>query len=393
MNKVKELGQVMTPIEIVNHMIDLLSLTEEQIKTCSFVDNSCGDGIFIKELLKRGVPSNHIFACDIDEEISQGVKQLIPEKNFYFGSAFDKVEWFNKFDYVIGNPPYVRIHNIEESMRNFLKKNYIFCFGMFDLYLAFYELGLKMLKPNGTLLYISPNSFCKSASGKKMREYIEQNKLLRYFEDFENTKKFDNYSTYTCIMKLSFNEEKEIFPPWIIKREQKHLSFSSLQNGIATLADKIFISDDFSFLEPDLIHPILKASTGEKKFVIVPPKTEEELQEYPKTYEYLKKNEEKLRRRSLTGNTKWFEFGRTQGLINMRKEKIAISTTMPWTGMKIYRLPAEYYVYSGLYATATNLDKLEEELKSEDLLAYLIENGKPMSGDYTQINSTLLKKY
>ena len=37
MNKVKELGQVMTPIEIVSHMIDLLSLTEEQIKTCSFV--------------------------------------------------------------------------------------------------------------------------------------------------------------------------------------------------------------------------------------------------------------------------------------------------------------------------------------------------------------------
>ena len=57
--------------------------------------------------------------------------------------------------------------------------------------------------------------------------------------------------------------------PWNVNHEKVGLSYTSLQNGIATLADRIFISDDFSDLEPELIHPILKASTGEEKYVIV----------------------------------------------------------------------------------------------------------------------------
>lgn len=69
MNEVKELGQVMTPASIISHMIDILSLSEWQKQNSLFCDNSCGDGGFIKELLKRGVPANHIFACDIDEKM------------------------------------------------------------------------------------------------------------------------------------------------------------------------------------------------------------------------------------------------------------------------------------------------------------------------------------
>ena len=48
MDKVKNLGQVMTPIAIVNHMIDdILNLSEDELKTFIFLENSCGDGAFI----------------------------------------------------------------------------------------------------------------------------------------------------------------------------------------------------------------------------------------------------------------------------------------------------------------------------------------------------------
>ena len=312
--------------------------------------------------------------------------------NFYLGSIFDKTEWIGKFDYVIGNPPYVRIHNIPEQQRAYLKTNFNFCFGMFDLYMAFYEFGLKLLKPTGTLLYISPNSFIRNACGKNMREYIQNNHLLWYFEDFEHETKFANYSTYTCIVGLSA-VKNDIDCPWQQKRVLKGLSYESLQNGIATLLDSFFIHDDFSDLEQDFIHPILKASTGERKFVIVPPATEDELKQAPKTYKYFLDNKERLLARSLTGNTKWFQFGRSQGLANMNKEKLAIATTVPFNGMRVYRLPADWYVYSGLYATANDLDKLEQELNSQDLLDYVIKNGKPMSGNYVQIGSTLLKHF
>ena len=66
---------------------------------------------------------------------------------------------------------------------------------------------------------------------------------------------------------------------------------------------------------------------------------------------------------------------------------------MPNSEFKYIRVGPEYLVYSGLYATAEDLDKLEIELQSNNLLDYLVENGKPMRGDYTQITSTLLKNY
>ena len=392
MDKIKNLGQVMTPIVIIDHMIDdILKLSENELKTFTFLENSCGDGAFVRALIDRGVPAENIFACDVDEDICSNVQNMLPAGHFRLGSFFAQHDWEGKFDVVIGNPPFVRIHNIPEDTKKEIQ-DFDFCFGMYDLYYAFYEYGMKMLKPNGILLYISPNSFTKNASGIKMREYIEKNNLLTYFEDFSDEQKFDGYSTYTCIMMLT-KSRPTIDIPWNKPRERIGLSYSSLQNGLATLADRIFIKDKFEDLEPECIRPIIKASTGEIKECIFPPATEEELKKYPKTYEYLLSNKEKLQSRSITGSTKWFQFGRSQGLANINNEKLVISTTMPNSGVKYVRVGPEYLVYSGLYATADNLDKLECELQSDNLLDYLIENGKPMRGGYTQITSTLLKNY
>lgn len=91
MDKIKNLGQVMTPFSIVDYMIDdILNLSEQQLKKYSFLDNSCGDGRFVKALLERKVPAEHIYACDIDEEISQEVKNLLPRDNFRLGSFFQQ---------------------------------------------------------------------------------------------------------------------------------------------------------------------------------------------------------------------------------------------------------------------------------------------------------------
>ena len=382
----------MTPLEIVNHMIDdVLCLTEKELKNYLFLENSCGDGAFIRALIQRGVPAEHIYGCDIDESICQEIMDLLPTNNFRLGSFFKQTDWFNKFDVVIGNPPFVRIHNIPAEIKEEIK-NFDFCFGMYDLYYAFYEYGLKMIKDDGILLYISPNSFTKNASGEKMRKYIEKNNLLAYFEDFSDEQKFEGYSTYTCITMLT-KSRPHLEIPWNKPRTKIGLTYTSLQNGLATLADKIFIKDKFEGLESECIRPIIKASTGEIKECIFPPATEEELKKYPNTYNYLLSNKEALENRSITGNTKWFQFGRSQGLANIDNEKLVISTTMPNDEIRYVRVGPEFLVYSGLYATSDNLDKLEQELKSIDLLDYLVENGKPMRGGYTQITSTLLKNY
>ena len=61
--------------------------------------------------------------------------------------------------------------------------------------------------------------------------------------------------------------------------------------------------------------------------------------------------------------------------------------------LKLYNEAKEAY-YNGVEIMSDQeFDKLEKELQSEDLLDYLIENGKPMRGGYVQITSTLLKNY
>ena len=118
MDKVKNLGQVMTPIEIVDHMIDdILCLTPQEIQTFTFLENSCGDGVFVKALIDRGVPVEHIYACDVDENICSTVNNLLPPGHFRLGSFFAQDDWIGKFDIVIGNPPFVRIHNIPEETK------------------------------------------------------------------------------------------------------------------------------------------------------------------------------------------------------------------------------------------------------------------------------------
>ena len=81
-------------------------------------------------------------------------------------------------------------------------------------------------------------------------------------------------------------------------------------------------------------------------------------------------------------------FGRIDVLINNAQASASGVTIADHTTEQF-----DLAIYSGLYATADNLDKLEAELNSPELLEYLIENGKPMRGGYYQITSTMLKNY
>ena len=81
-------------------------------------------------------------------------------------------------DFVLGNPPYVRVHNLGEIFD--IIKNFQFSQnGMSDLFIAFYELGIKMLNRNGILGYITPSSYFNSIAGHYMRKYLTQNNLLK----------------------------------------------------------------------------------------------------------------------------------------------------------------------------------------------------------------------
>ncbi len=111
------------------------------------------------------------------------------------------------FDAVIGNPPYVRIQNLNEyapeqvkcfnaKYNNIVSENY-------DIYVLFIYKGHTLLKTNGRLGYIAPHKFFQSQMGRKLREYLYNKKAINEIVDFTTNQIFENATTYTCLMFLN----------------------------------------------------------------------------------------------------------------------------------------------------------------------------------------------
>jgi len=113
------------------------------------------------------------------------------------------------FDVVIGNPPYVRQEAIKEQ-KEALSKIYEVFTGTADLYVYFYELGIKMLKPNGLKGFICSNKFFRAKYGEKLREYILKNTVIEEIVDFNGVKVFEDAtvdSAITILKKQTPNED------------------------------------------------------------------------------------------------------------------------------------------------------------------------------------------
>jgi adenine-specific DNA-methyltransferase len=94
------------------------------------------------------------------------------------------------FDIVIGNPPYVRQEAIKD-LKPALQAEYDCYTGVADLYVYFYEQGLRLLKPKGYLSYISSNKYFRAGYGEKLRKYLAANSQIHNITDFGELPVFD----------------------------------------------------------------------------------------------------------------------------------------------------------------------------------------------------------
>ena len=90
-----------------------------------------------------------------------------------FGLLFD--ENANQFDYIIGNPPYVKLH---KSAPEALAMPQV-CYGSPNLYFLFWAMGIYNLKEGGELVYIIPRSWTSGAYFEKFREYLFQQTTIQ----------------------------------------------------------------------------------------------------------------------------------------------------------------------------------------------------------------------
>ena len=219
-------GAFFTPSYIVDYIIETVNPQYNN----KVIDLSCGSGAFILGLLKYYV-SNHkktviqcikdnIYGVDILDYNIKRCKLLIvlfglihneivveEDINIHVADSLKK-KWEMKFDVVVGNPPYVKFQDLDENVRDYLLNKWETTkLGTYNLYFAFFELGLKVLKENGKLGYITPNNYFTSLSGEYLRAFFQSKKCVYKIIDFSCTKVFD-VQTYTAITFLNkkYNE-------------------------------------------------------------------------------------------------------------------------------------------------------------------------------------------
>ena len=94
-------------------------------------------------------------------------------------SPFFNPEWMfdisDGFDVVIGNPPYLSIKDIENSLKNKLKKRFKTAKGQFDLYSCFMEHGIKSLNELGVISFITSNTFLSNKDFDELRKFLLTN--------------------------------------------------------------------------------------------------------------------------------------------------------------------------------------------------------------------------
>lgn len=445
-NKIKELGQVYTPLWIVEEILDRVEYKGENILRKYILEPSCGDGAFLCKIVERYINvarnknlsdnqiiqdlEKYIYGVEIDEKeyekcidnlnrtlLTNGINQNISWNIFNANTLNFYTDYLDFFDYIVGNPPYVRIHNLDQSTRNLLKQKFVFSVGTIDIYLAFFEMAFYMLKSSsGKLGFITPNSFLHNASYERFREYLKQQKKLKIIVDLKSNKVFHGFSTYTAITIIDNKKNDDYFEynellndkikflnkikfdslnsrKWTFSNYENALFLDQLfedkntlikdlyniQYGFATLRDKIFIGEILDIdeqygyfngykVEKSLFKKIVKGSTykgnpEEIAYVLFPYEKIRDryrsisenilIEKYPFTYEYLKANKEELIKRDMDKGSQWFEFGRSQGIQTIHQEKIILSTLVN-NKISYYKLPEDIFLYSGIFITLHN---------------------------------------
>ena len=80
-------------------------------------------------------------------------------------SRLNSAEPIGGIDAIIGNPSYVRQELLGDELKRVLKASCAVYGGVADLYVNFYEQGLRLQKPGGRMSYVVTNKWLKAGHG------------------------------------------------------------------------------------------------------------------------------------------------------------------------------------------------------------------------------------
>ncbi len=185
----KDWGIFFTPQWIVDIMVNLVDEKRSNINNLKILEPACGICQFLIGIKKN---KNHIFEHSVTKiglEINRDVIKYAEQHIFTEDDDKENINiirddyllWNTRerFDVIIGNPPYgipslsehytIRVDN---ETKNKYKQIYETWYGKYNVYGAFIEKSIKLLKENGQLIFIVPATFMILDEFKKLRNFL-----------------------------------------------------------------------------------------------------------------------------------------------------------------------------------------------------------------------------
>ena len=233
-------GVVLTKPHVVELILDLAGYTvDRDLCTVPLLEPSCGKGAFLSAAIERLMRSvkrlkrdptqlaDAIVAYDIDVEhvahTRQLVQKLLQDSGLSPSAASSLAEtWIREGDFllstesarfgaVVGNPPYVRIEQIAPELQFEYRARFASIYDRADLYVAFIEYGLNLLRPNGILSFVCADRWTLNKYGAPLRRLIAQRFRVSAYIDLHQASPFESHViAYPAIFALTPGSSKDV---------------------------------------------------------------------------------------------------------------------------------------------------------------------------------------
>ncbi len=116
---------------------------------------------------------------------------------------------YSHTDFVIGNPPYVRLEAVSEERSAAYRRVCSTMGGRSDIYVGFFEVGLKSLKAEGTLGFICADRWMRNQYGQRLRAWVAENFSVEATIEMHDVDAFDReVSAYPSVVVVRHRQQR-----------------------------------------------------------------------------------------------------------------------------------------------------------------------------------------
>lgn len=268
MAKKNKYGQYFTISLIADFMVSLITHSKDS----RVLEPSCGKGVFLDYLVDSGY--TNVSAYEIDSTL--GAKY-----DFIKFISFLSVPISEKYNVIIGNPPYIRWKNIEPELKQELVNNQLwnhYFNSLCDYLFIFILKSIEHLEENGELIFICTEYWLNTTHSATLRNYMCTNGYFCEIYHFKETPLFEKVTASFIIFKFiksrlkkftiklyTYNKEKglptkeeldnrscfnvETIPHfkansrWILATQDIQDKLNKFENGCLKIAPNMFYKD------------------------------------------------------------------------------------------------------------------------------------------------------